>query len=260
MKRLIWAEVQVLWRRPTGRMALAVGTFLPVLAAFMYGSMSDSTMELNNQAIGEMLNFSGPDAALKGLFARHFYVMPLFWVALVGQSIAGERADHMLRERAVRAVSRDQLFLSKLLSLWLFSIVSLLAGTVLSLLFATPWLGVSGPWLEFFGSVGLSVFTDLGVIAVAMMLATWVRSSTMVVVSGLLMLGLDGAIRLGLSGLGLLGITWAPTAHQIMWGSGLGVWANVGGDWSWLSFGALIVWTTVALFQARYRLNRLDLP
>ncbi len=260
MKRLIAAEMRVLWRRPTGRMAAIVGTGLPVVVALLYGTLQGSTVQFNDQAIGDMLSFSGPDAASRGLFARHFYVMPLFLVALAGQSVAGERTDHMLRERAVRPVSRDQLFLSKLLSLWLFSTLSLIFGSALALLLTTPWLGVSGPWLEFMASVALSVLTEMGVIAMAVMLATWVRSSTMVVISGLLLLGLDGVFRLGLSGLGLLGVTWAPTVHQVMWGSGLGIWANVGSGWSWISAAALMGWTAIALLQGRQRFNGLDLP
>ena len=260
MKRLVTAEMQVLWRRPTGRMAAAVGTGLPVLVALLYGSFQDSAVQFNGQAIGDMLSFSGPDAASRGLFARHFYVMPLFLVALAGQSIAGERADHTLRERAVRPVSRDRLFLSKLLSLWLFSTLSLFAGSALALLLTTPWLGVDGPWLEFLASVALSVLTELGVIAMAVMLATWVRSSTMVVISGLLILGLDSVFRLGLSGLGLLEVAWAPIVHQLMWGSGLGIWANVGSGWSWVSVAALIGWTGIALLHGRQRFNGLDLP
>jgi ABC-type transport system involved in multi-copper enzyme maturation permease subunit len=241
-------------------MAVMVGTLLPVVVSLVYGTLQDSDIQFNNKSVSDLLSFSGPDAAAKGLFARHFFVMPLFLMALAGQSIAGERVGHMLRERAVRPVSRDRLFFAKLLSLWALSTASLLGGALTSLLITTPWLGPSGPWLSFVGSVGLSVLTDLGIIAVAFLIATWVRSSMMVVVSGLLLLGLDGVLRLGLSGLGVLGVSWAPTAHQIMWGSGLGVWSNLGSNWSWMSFGALIVWTLVALLQARFRLCRLDLP
>ena len=260
MRRLVEAELRVLWRRPTGRMAVIVGTLLPVVVAIFYGTLHESSVQLNDKSISELMNFSGPDAASRGLLARHFFVMPLFWFALAGHTIAGERSDHMLRERAVRPISRDHLFVAKLMSLWLVSIWTLVAGSSLSLLLTTPWLGGDGPWLDFLGSVGLSVFTDLGVIAVAMMLATWVRSSTMTVVAGLMIMGLDSVIRLGLSGRGLLGVTWAPWVHQVMWGSGLGVWSRQGADWSWLSLASLLTLTGAALLESRRRINGLDLP
>ena len=254
------AEWNVLVRRPTGRLALLVGSFLPMIVTIFYCTLQDSDVQFNNKSVSELLSFSGPDAAAKGLYARHFFVMPLFLIALVGQSVAGERINHMLRERAVRPVSRDRLFLAKLWSLLCISLVTLLVGSVGSLLVATPWLGASGPWLDFLGSVGLSVLTDFSIIVVAFLIAIWVRSSTMVVISGLMLLGLDGVFRLGLSGLGVLGVSWAPTAHQMMWGSGLGIWGNTGSNWSWISLGALAGWTLSAFLLARQRWNRLDLP
>jgi hypothetical protein len=85
------------------------------------------------------------------------------------------------------------------------------------------------------------------------------RSTSAVVIAGLMVLGLDLAIRLGLAGLGFLGVEGAETISQLMLGSGLNVWSSVGDEWNITALIAIIFWSTLMLVVGRFRYNRLDI-
>ena len=259
MRRLIRAELAVLKRRPTAIAMLWVAVILPAVVVFIFGMLEDSEAMLNGKPIRSIIQFSGPDAAQLALRARHFFVMPLFLLTLAGQSLAGERVTHVMREQLVRPVSRDQMFLAKFLSLWTLSALTLALGAGVSLIIATPWLGMDGPWGLFFASLGLSVLTDLGILAVGFFLSSMLRSTAAVVIAGLMVLGLDLAMRLGMAGLGFLGVEGAGTISQLMLGSGLNVWSSVGDDWNITALIAIIFWSTFMLAVGRFRYSRLDI-
>ncbi len=260
MKRLILAEMVVLFRRPTARAMLAVSAGLAFVVVFVLGGLQGSSVQFNGKPIPEIMSFSGPDAGLWALQLRHFFVMPLFLLTLAGQSVAGERSSHLMREQLVRPVSRHQMLLAKLISLWLFSVVALAVGGLVSVGLASPWLGVEGPWSQWMAGFGLSVLTDLGVLALGFVLSSFFRSTAGVVIAGLMVLGVDWGVRLGLSALGFLGIKSAVGLNEFMLGTGLNLWSSVGPDWRWSSLVALGLWVAAMLSVARFRLNRLDVP
>jgi ABC-type transport system involved in multi-copper enzyme maturation permease subunit len=260
MMRLVRAEWSVVTQRPTAKAMMWVAVALAVVVVGIYGSLQDSSLMLNGKPIGALLTFSGPDAALKALTVRHFFVIPMFLLTLAGQTLAGERASHVMREQLVRSVARQHLLAAKVLSLWAFASLTLAAGLAVSLLIATPWLGFSGPWLVLLSSAALSLLTDLGVIAVGFMLSSVLRSTAAVVISGMMILGLDWALRAGLTGLSFLGVEWAQDVSQLMLGSALSVWSIPGTDGSYLPGLGLLLWIAAGLLVARLRLSRADIP
>ena len=98
MKALILTELFILRRRTVGSAMLWVCTVVPVVAAVLYGQLSSSDMTFNEKPLSELLAFSGPDATQVALRVLHMLV-PLFILALAGQSWAGERTSHILREQ-----------------------------------------------------------------------------------------------------------------------------------------------------------------
>lgn len=257
MRAVLAAELLVLRRRPVGRGMIACCSALPVLAALAYGQLSSSTMTFNDRRLADVLAFSGPDAAQVALRVFHV-VMPLFILALAGQSWAGERSGHILREQWVRPVPRAHVYWAKTLSLWMMASVPLLMSTTAVLLVATPWLGASGPWLDLSLSVVLSLVTLLGLTVLSTFVAQWVRSTAAVIVVGMIGLGIDLGLRLGLSGLAFIEVSGAADLHAMMLGTALGIWSEPAGALRWTHAAALLAWLTPMVLVALRRVQTQD--
>jgi len=260
MKRLIVAEWRVLMRRGAARGLLLVSALIPVLTTALIGWAAHSQIVWNGEPIADTLRFSGPHAAALSLRARHAIFLPMFILFVTGTSLAEERSNHMLRERLVRAVSRDTLLLAKLMSLILLCIASLLLNLVLSLSIGTVWMGTDGPWsLVLLGHL-LSVCTDLGLIALGLFLSTLFRSGAMVVVSGLMVYFIDKGAGLALFVLGMVGIQINSAVPMLLPSAGWNLWSAMMGDpilWAGLNW---LVWTLGLLLLTRVRLARMDIP
>lgn len=263
MRTFIGAEWAVLRRRSSAIAMLAVSVVIPLLVVLGYRSLmgdGESSLQLNGQPIDQLISFSGPDAAQFSLRARNFFIMPLFLMFLSGQTLAGERSTHVLREQLVRPVSRTQLLVSKVAVLWSWAAVSILLNLVVALTIATPLLGSDGPWAEIVLGHIATLFTDLGLIVFGLMLSAYLRSAATVVVVGIIALGADWGARLGLSGLGFLGVESAKYIGGFMPGTGLNCWSSVGAGWPVLGGVCLVVWTMVWAVVLQRRVVSMDVP
>ena len=259
MKTLILTELFVLRRRAVGKAMLWVCTGLPVAAALLYGQLSTSEMTFNDKPVSDLLAFSGPDATQVALRVLHVLV-PLFMLALAGQSWAGERSSHVLREQWVRPVTRSTAMWAKILSLWAMALVSLAAAAIVSLLITTPWLGSEGPWVELGVSFVMSIPCLLGLTLLASCVAQMGRSTASVIVGGLLFLGVDLGIRLGLSGLSFVGVGWASPMKNVLFGTAIGQWSTVVDGMVWESMGAMVAWLAVLTLVTWHRVERMEVP
>ena len=259
MKTLILTELFVLRRRSVGRATLWVCTGLPVAAALLYGQLSSSDMTFNEKPVSELLAFSGPDATQVALRALHV-LLPLFILALAGQSWAGERSAHVLREQCVRPVSRAMLLGAKVLSLWALALLCLLGTSVASLLITTPWLGSDGPWSDLAVSVLVSAPCLLGLTMLAACIAQFGRSTASVIVGGLLFLGIDLGIRLGLSGLAFMGVSWAAPLKSGLFGTAVGQWSTSVEGFAWGAVLGLVCWLIGLTTLAWRRVDRMEIP
>jgi len=259
LRILIRTELFVLRRRPVGAAMLWVCTLLPAVAAVLYGQLSTSEMILNERPVAEMLPFSGPDAAQVALRTLH-WLIPLFMLALAGQSWAGERTTHVLREQWVRPISRSAAFWAKTLSLWAIGVVCLFGATLMSLLITTPWLGTDGPWRVLGASVLMSVPTLFGLTLLATCMAQIGRSTASVIVGGLLFLGIDLGLRLGLAALGFMGVGWASALKGFLFGSAVGQWTSAADGLSVAPLLSLLGWAVVLAAVSWRRVQRMDVP
>jgi ABC-type transport system involved in multi-copper enzyme maturation permease subunit len=242
---------------------VAVSALIPLLVVLGYRSLmgdGESGLQFNGQPIDQLISFSGPDAAQFSLRARNFFIIPLFLLFLSGQSLAGERSTHVLREQLVRPVSRTQVLLGKVAVLWAWSAISIVLNLLIALIIGTPLLGSDGPWLGIFLGHFATVFTDLGLIVFGMLLAAFARSAATVVVVGIIGLGVDWGVRLGLSGLGFLGVESATVFGAFMPGNGLNFWASIEGGWSPGAAVSLVVWTGVGTLVLQRRVASMDVP
>ena len=259
MKTLISTEFFVLRRRAVGRAMLWVCTCLPVAVALLYGQLSSSDMTFNEKPVSALLAFSGPDATQIALRALHILV-PLFILALAGQSWAGERSSHVLRELWVRPVARRTVLWAKILSLWAMALVSLAGATSISLLITTPWLGADGPWTELAVSFLMSAPCLLGLTLLASCVAQFGRSTASVIVGGLLFLGIDFGVRLGLSALDFVGVSWAGPFKSGLFGTATGQWSTAPEGIALGAVTSLIVWLAVLSFVTWRRVERMEVP
>ena len=259
MKTLILTEIFVLRRRAVGRAMLWVCTGLPVAAALLYGQLSNSDMTFNDKPVSSLLAFSGPDATQVALRVLHILV-PLFILALAGQSWAGERSSHVLREHWVRPVARRTVLWAKVLSLWAMALLSLAGATSLSLLITTPWLGADGPWAELAVSFLMSAPCLLGVTFLASCVAQFGRSTASVIVGGLLFLGIDFGMRLGLSALEFVSVSWAGPFKSGLFGTAVSQWSTAPDGIAFGTVSALIVWLAVLSFVTWRRVERMEVP
>jgi len=263
MRSFIGAEWAVLRRRSSAIAMLAVSAVIPLLVVVGYRSLmgdGESGLQFNGQPIDQLISFSGPDAAQFSLRARNFFIIPLFLLFLSGQTLAGERSTHVLREQLVRPVSRTQLLVSKVAVLWACSAISILLNLLVALMIATPLLGSDGPWLEIFLGHFATLFTDLGLIVFGLLISAYARSAATVVVVGMIGLGVDWGVRLGLSGLGFLGVESATELGVFMPGTGLNFWASIGDGWSPGAAACLLVWTVVVSLVLQRRVAAMDVP
>jgi ABC-type transport system involved in multi-copper enzyme maturation permease subunit len=263
MRPIIEAEWAVLRRRSSARAMWAASAVIPLLVVLGYRSLmgdGDSGLQFNGQPIDQLISFSGPDAAQFSLRVRNFFIIPLFLFFLSGQTLAGERSTHVLREQLVRPVSRTHLLLSKVAVLWAWSAASILLNLSIALMIATPLLGSDGPWLAIFLGHFATLFTDLGLIVFGMLISAYARSAATVVVFGMISLGTDWGVRLGLSGLGFLGVESANVFGRFMPGTGLNFWSSIEEGWHPGAAACLLVWTGVAALVLQRRVASMDVP
>ena len=260
MMPLIKAEWMVISRRGATRGLLLISALLPLLVTLVLGAASGSSLEFNGRPINEMVSFSGAQSAMVSLRVRHFFVLPMFILFVTGSSFAAERADHTLRERLVRPVSRDALLGAKLAVLAALCVLSLVINFVMSAGLGSIWMGTDGQWLNAILAHAMSVGTDVGIISLGLLLSMTFRSAAMVVVVGLVLFVFDKVVSMGLGLLGLLGAEGSAMYSDLLPSTGWNVWILPPDGVSWMALLNLLLWTALMAGTARYRLLRMDVP
>ena len=116
-------------------------------------------------------------------------------------------------------------------------------------------IGVALGYLASWGS-------DIGLMALTLLVGSLLRSVGMVVVAVVFFLIVDWAGGLGLSGLGVLGVEWAADLNALRPGNGLSVWDG------WKAVDgfsaeqglALLVLFVVGFGGSLLRFQRMDIP
>ena len=192
MISMIRAELRAVLGRTSGKVALIFGLLIPLVVAVLLAWFQQKTVDarFNGMPISQLADLTIRGLAGYALMVRNMVVLPLLLVLATAASVAGERRDNTLREVAVRPVPRWSIVLAKAISL-----LALSAGTLVLTL--VPSLGLGAALFESSGGIDRVLLgyltclgTDLGLICLAMLAGSFVRSvGGVVVLLVLLMLG-----------------------------------------------------------------------
>ncbi|MFZ5478254.1 MAG: ABC transporter permease subunit [Myxococcota bacterium] len=266
---MVGAETRKVFTRGSGIAALIVAVLAGLAVAGGVKGIQDwgvaQGANINGMSAADLLQASGPAIAGWSLATRNFFVLPLFLLLSAAGAVAGEHRDRTLRELIVRPVPRWSVLAAKLAALSLLSIASLALtlgpslGLGVALWGATPLPGQPG-----MGDVALgyaaSFLSDVGLLAIAMLLSLFVGSVGGVVVTMTLLLMADLALRGVLALAAQFGVEAAATLQPWTLGNALGCWEGFEGGWEPARFVALAALLVVSCGLGVARFARMDVP
>lgn len=266
---LVVAETRKVFTRGSGIAALVVALGAGLLVVGGVKGIQDWGMgqgaSINGMSPADMLQASGPAAAGWALMMRNFFVLPLFLLLSTASSVAGEHKDRTLRELLVRPVPRWAVLLAKLQALAILSAATLFLtlgpslGLGVALWGATPLPEQPDVTAVLLG-YGATFLSDVGLLAVAMLVSLFVGSVGGVVVSMTLLLMADLALRGVLTLAGGLGVEAAAQLTPWTLGNALGCWEGWKDGWEPARFVALGLLVAASSLIGVLRFNRMDVP
>ncbi len=267
---MIAAEIRKVFTRGSALAALIVALVVglgAVAVLWKVQGMAEGGPSVNGTPVSQIVNASGIDAAGGALWARNFFVLPLFLLLAGASAVGGELGDRTLRELVVRPVPRWSVLAAKLVALSLLSAVSLVLTLVPSLGLGTLIFGLSaegavdGPTVgALLGGYAASFLSDVGLLAIVSAVSLVVPSVGGTVVAVALVLLVDLAIRGLLSLLGMLGVEGAAKVEPWTLGNALACWEGWKDGWDLAQFGALAAFVAGSLAFAIARFHRMDVP
>jgi ABC-type transport system involved in multi-copper enzyme maturation permease subunit len=268
---MVLAEIRKVFTRGSGIAALVIALLVGLGAVGGYAwihSGGDDGMSVNGTPISQVFPASGLTVAGSALWARNFFVLPLFLLLASASTVGGELADRTLREIVVRPVPRWSVLVSKLIAL------STLAGaTLVVTLLPSLGLGIArfGLTLEapppdaatiadLLGAYGASFLSDIVLAALAMAVSLIVPSVGGAVVAVALLLMADKAVYYLLKALAFFGLKEAENLLPWTLNNAMDAWKGWEADWNPAQFGALAIFLTVFLGFSIARFRRMDVP
>lgn len=262
MLAMIRTEIRAVFGRTSGKAALALSVLIPVLVAVVLAWFEQKTVDarFNGMPISQLADLTIRGSAGYALMVRNMVVLPLLLVLASAATVAGERRDNTLREVLVRAVPRWSVVLAKVTALFGLSAASLALTLALGLglgagLFDTS-SPISGVILGFLACLG----TDLGLICLAMLAASFVRSVGGVVVLMVLLMMVDIAARGILTLAGNFGMEDAAAMAAYFPGAALDAWEGWKEGFEPQQFAGLVALVLGAFGLTCARFQRMDVP
>ncbi len=267
---MVWAELRKTYTRGSGIGAVIIAGMVAIgaVGAMWYAGHNDTAV-VNGAALSDIVKMNAVEVGGWALYARNFFVLPLFLLLASASSVAGELGARTLREDLVRPIPRWSALLSRMIAASSLSAVTLLVTGALTVLpglalFGLPVEGevpVDYPTLADLGLGYLAAFaSDVGLIAISVFLSLIVRSVGGVVVTLVLILMADLAVR---GVLNLMNLAQIAIAAQLLpWtlGNALGCWQGWSTEFEPMRFVAVAMVTLVAGGLAMGRLSRMDVP
>ena len=244
---VVQAEWSVLLRRWSARATLALSVLLPLLVLGIFRALGaeDAALQFNGKPVSEIVDLTAANAATAALGVRNAIVMPVLFLLLAGQVMAGERSSHVLREHLVRPIGRGRVLLGKMAAVWGLGVGSLVLDT-------------GDGWRSVLAGHAASMVSDLALVVFGFFLACHLKSAVGVSAVGLGMMGVDWVLRIGLSGLRFVGVESAEWVLPIMPGTGLGWYDIDGASVAAPALAGLCVWVGAMAALAHRRIHRMD--
>ena len=257
---LVRAEWAVLLRRRSAHAVLALSGVLPlaVVAIFYALGADDATLQFNGKPVSEIVDLTAANAATAALGVRNAVVMPVLFLLLAGQVMAGERSSHVLREQLVRPVDRGRVLWSKVAAVWGLGAIGLAMHAAVTLGLGAAVLDAGDGWLTVMAGHAASMVSDVALIVFGFFLACHLQSSVGVMAVGLAMMIVDWVFRIGLSGLRFVGVESAGWALALMPGTGLGWYDMDAASVAVPALAGLCAWAGVMAALAHSRIRRMD--
>ncbi|MEC7947433.1 MAG: ABC transporter permease [Myxococcota bacterium] len=264
--RMVVAELQAVFGRWSGRAALILALLIPFAAAGAKIGLESQATEasFNGMPIQQMLDLSAVGVLDWSLTARNAFLLPALLVLATAASVSGELRDNTLRAVLSRPVSRASVLLAKLAALSVLSLSTLGLSFLPGLIAGVSLYGM--PEDATFGAIGLgfaaSWLSDLGLVAMTLLISVFLRNVGGVVVLLILYLMIDKAVGLMLTGLGVLGVEGVATMQAYLPGNALACWEgwNAADGWDASQFGGLALLFLLTLGISIIRFQRMDVP
>jgi ABC-type transport system involved in multi-copper enzyme maturation permease subunit len=257
--RMVVAELRVVFGRASGRLALALGLAVGLLAVALMYAAHEYGRDAQVNGAPAFVSFSATECASWALSGRNFFVLPLVLLLCGASALGGELGDHTARELLVRPVSRASVVLAKLSALAVLSFATLVVTFLPALAGGGLFFGFTPDLLPplllgYLASWG----RDLGLLSLAFLCSTFVTSVGTAVVVVVLFLMADLGARLLLKLLGMMGVASAETVAQFLPGAALDAWEHWDTGWQWQPLVALLALTVVAIGATIARVDRMD--
>ena len=263
MFAMIKAEVAAVFGRWSGRGALALALVVGLLAVggLEGASRAAENVQANGSPAASFLKIDWSTCVAWGLQARNFFILPLLIVLSGASSLSGELKENTLREVLVRPVPRWSIVFAKVCALALLSLCTLVITATTAVAGGAAIFPTEGTISGQLAGFAMSWLSDLGLITMTLLVASFSRSVGGVVVGLALYLGIDWGLGALLGFLGNFGVEWAPVVQDFLPGTALKAWA----DWEGLAFepkrvGALLGWTALTWVLATIRVQKMDVP
>lgn len=261
---LIRAEAKAIYGRGSAKLAVVVALLcgVGVLLVLQWLHGQSANIQANGNPINQMVEFSAPSAAGWALRARNFFVLPLVLILATAASFAGEIGDQTLREVLVRPVPRWAVLVAKTAVLASLAMLTLVVTLLPALGGGAALFGMDGSTgvVDVLLGYGASLLSDLGLIALALLASTFVRSVGGVVVAMMLVLMADMGARVVLKGMAWVGATWAEQVGHALPGNALACWEGWTGTWDPWAFVGMAVLLVVGFGGTWLRFRRMDVP
>lgn len=257
---MVAAELRKVLSRASGQAGLAVAALVAVGAVIALRQALDMTdASVNGQMVADIVAPEADRALRWALGARNFFVLPLILLMVTAQLMAGELADRTLRAALVRPVSRGAVLAAKAAAAAIYSAMTLLITGGIAAALGAALFQVEDPLGPVVMGYGVSFLSDLGLIAVGLLLSVLMRSVVGVVVGTALFLMGDMAIRGALKLAGIFGAEGAGRLEPFLPGNALAAWEGYdGAAWDPQAFIGLAVLILGCAALAWLRFERAD--
>ncbi len=256
---MVRAELRKVLSRASGQAGLAVAALVAVgavLALWKTAGMTEASV--NGQLMADIAAPELGRALRWALAARNFFVLPLILLMVTAQLMAGELSDRTLRALLVRPVARSAVLAAKACAAAIYAMLTLLITGAVAAAAGVLLFRVEEPLGPVLLGYAVSFFSDLGLIAVGLLLSVLMRSVVGVVVGTVLFLMGDAAMRGVLKLAGVLGIEGAARLEVFLPGSALAAWQGYDGGWEPRAFVGLALLIIGCAVLAWLRFERAD--
>ena len=259
---MVRAEVSAVFGRWSGRGALLIALVVGLLAVggLEAASRAAENVSANGSPAASMLSVDWSTSMAWALQARNFFILPLLLVLAGASTLSGELKENTLREVLVRPVPRWSVVFAKIVALSVLSLATILVTAAAAMAGSAVMFPMEESIAGHLSGFAMSWLSDLGLITMTLLVASFSRSVGGVVVGLALYLMVDFLFGTLLGFVGQLGVDWAPIVRDLLPGTALQAWKDWDVGFEAKRVGALVVWTVVTWAFATVRVQRMDVP